>query len=92
MAKHSSATAHSETPHVLELSRTNTVMNALKQRALAVLNDESLDAQSRAVSADGSVRKLNGTERDREHGEALCLHSLRRVESLRNGRHSGSQP
>lgn len=49
MAKHSSATAHSETPHVLELSRTNTIMNALKQRAQAVLNDESLDAQSRAV-------------------------------------------
>lgn len=49
MAKHSSATAHSETPHVLELSRTNTIMNALKQRALAVLNDESLDAESRAV-------------------------------------------
>lgn len=49
MAKHSSATAHSETPHVLELSRTNTIMNALKQRALAVLHDESLDAQSRAI-------------------------------------------
>ena len=49
MAKHSSATAHSDTPHVLELSRTNTIMNALKQRALAVLHDESLDAQSRAI-------------------------------------------
>ena len=49
MAKHSTATAYSETPHVLELSRTNTIMNALKRRALAVLNDESLDAQSRAV-------------------------------------------
>lgn len=49
MAKHSSATAHSETPHVLELSRTNTIMNALKQRALAVLHDESLDAESREV-------------------------------------------
>lgn len=48
MAKHS-ATAHSDTPHVLELSRTNTIMNALKQRALAVLHDESLDAQSRAI-------------------------------------------
>lgn len=54
MAKHSSATAHSDTPHVpetsvLELSRTNTIINALKRRALAVLHDESLDAQSRAI-------------------------------------------
>lgn len=49
MAKHSSAAAHSETPHVLELSRTNTIMNALKRRAQAILNDESLDAQSRAI-------------------------------------------
>lgn len=49
MAKHSSATAHSETPHVLELSRTNTIMNALKRRAQAILNDESIDAQSRAI-------------------------------------------
>ena len=49
MAKHSSATAHSETPHVLELSRTNTIMNALKRRAQAVLNHPSLNAQSRAV-------------------------------------------
>lgn len=49
MAKHSSAIAQSETSHVLELSRTNTIMNALKRRAQAVLNDESLDAQSRAI-------------------------------------------
>ena len=49
MAKHSSATAQSETPHVLELSRTNTIMNALKRRAQAVLNDETIDAQSRAI-------------------------------------------
>lgn len=49
MAKHSSATAHSETPHVLQLSRTNTIMNALKRRAQAILNDESIDAQSRAI-------------------------------------------
>jgi hypothetical protein len=49
MAKHSSATGHAETSHVLELSRTNTIMNALKQRAQAVLNDPSLDEQSRAT-------------------------------------------
>jgi hypothetical protein len=49
MAKNSSARARRHTPHVLEISRTNTIMNALKRRALAVLNDESLDAQSRAI-------------------------------------------
>lgn len=49
MAKHSSVTVREDEPHVLEISRTNTIMNALKRRALAVLNDESLDAQSRAV-------------------------------------------
>ena len=49
MAKHSSATVREHEPHVLDLSRTNTIMNALKRRVLAVLNDESLDAQSRAV-------------------------------------------
>jgi hypothetical protein len=49
MANHSSATARSETPHVNQISRTNTIVNALKQRAQAVLNDKSIDAQSRAI-------------------------------------------
>jgi hypothetical protein len=49
MANHSSATAHSEKPHVNNTSRTNTIINALKQRAQAVLNDKSIDAQSRAI-------------------------------------------
>jgi hypothetical protein len=49
MAKHSSATAHCEKPHVLELSRTNTIMNALKQRARALVDDPALDEQSRAI-------------------------------------------
>ena len=47
MASHSSATARE--PHVNRISRTNTIVNALKQRAQAVLNDKSIDAQSRAV-------------------------------------------
>src|SRR5215203_6776830 len=38
-----------ETPHVNNTSRTNTIVNALKQRAQAVLNDKSIDAQSRAI-------------------------------------------
>ena len=44
MASHSSAT-----PHVNRTSRTNTIINALKQRAQSVLNDRSIDAQSRAI-------------------------------------------
>ena len=49
MANDSSATLREHTPHVNQTSRTNTIMNALKRRAQAVLNDESIDAQSRAI-------------------------------------------
>ena len=48
MANHSSATVR-ETPHVNETSRTNTIVNALKQRAQAVLTDRSIDPESRAI-------------------------------------------
>jgi len=48
MANHSSATVRSEKPHVNRTTTTNTIMNALKERAQAVLNDESIDEQSRA--------------------------------------------
>ncbi len=49
MASHSSATVREETPHVNRTSRTNTIINALKRRAQAVLNDTSIDPQSRAI-------------------------------------------
>ena len=49
MASHSSASTREHTPHVNQTSRTNTIMNALKRRAEAVLNDTSIDAQSRAI-------------------------------------------
>ena len=45
---HSSVTVR-ETPHVNQTSRTNTIVNALKRRAQAVLNDTSIDARSRAI-------------------------------------------
>ena len=48
MATHVSATMR-ETPHVTQTSRTNTIVNALKRRAQAVLNDRSIDAQTRAI-------------------------------------------
>jgi hypothetical protein len=49
MANHSSVTTRGEAPHVNRTSRTNTIVNALKERALAVLNDSSIDSQSRAI-------------------------------------------
>lgn len=48
MATHTSATVR-ETPHATKTSRTNTIMNALTRRAQAVLNDNSIDPQSRAI-------------------------------------------
>lgn len=39
----------SETPHANQTARTNTIINVLKQRAQAVLNDRSIDPQSRAI-------------------------------------------
>ncbi len=48
MTTHSSATVR-ETPHVNQTPTTNTIVNALRQRAQAVVNDRSIDAQSRAI-------------------------------------------
>ena len=45
MTTHSSATTRE--PHVNRTTRTATIIDVLKQRALAVLNDESIDAQAR---------------------------------------------
>jgi hypothetical protein len=49
MATHVSATMREATPHVNQTSRTNTIVNALKRRAQAILNDRSIDAQTRAI-------------------------------------------
>ena len=48
MAQNSSATRE-ETPHVNQTTRTATIINALKQRAQTVLNDKSIDPQTRAI-------------------------------------------
>lgn len=48
MANHSSAPVR-ETPHANQTTRTHTTINALKERAQAVLNDRSIDPQSRAI-------------------------------------------
>jgi hypothetical protein len=49
MTTHSSATARLETPHRNRTTRTKTIVDALTRRAQAVLNDKSIDAQSRAI-------------------------------------------
>ena len=49
MTNHSSATVREHTSHANQTSTTNTIGNALKRRAQAVLNDKSIDPQSRAI-------------------------------------------
>jgi len=48
MANHGSANVR-ETPHVNQTSRTNAFINAVKERAQAVVNDRLIDARSRAI-------------------------------------------
>src|SRR5829696_3033989 len=49
MASHSSAPVREQAPHVNQTTRTATIINALKRRAQAVLNDASIDPHSRAI-------------------------------------------
>jgi len=49
MTSNTSASVRVETPHGNRTTRTNTILNALKRRAQAVLNDTSIDTQSRAI-------------------------------------------
>ena len=49
MTSYTSASVRVETPHGNRTTRTNTIMNALKGRAQTVLNDTSIDPQSRAI-------------------------------------------
>ena len=80
----SSATTRQATSHVNRTTRTATIIDALKQRAQAVLNDESLDDQGRAIlrhaleTNDPWLAKLVGREdageddSSREKVEALA--------------------
>ena len=47
MANHSSASMRE--PHATRTTRTNAILNALTRRAQAVLNDKTIDPQSRAI-------------------------------------------
>src|ERR1044071_5528967 len=48
MTNHSSAGVR-EIPHGTRTTRTNTIIDALRQRAQAVLNDRTIDPQCRAI-------------------------------------------
>jgi len=74
MANHSSASMR-QIPHSNRLSRTNAIMNALVRRAQTVLNDESIDPQSRAVIRYAMERNdpcLARLVRRADAGEALA--------------------
>lgn len=49
MVTDTSATVREEAPHANQITRTATILNALKRRAQAVLNDSSIDPESRAI-------------------------------------------
>ena len=49
MTTDSSATVREEAPHTDQITRTATILNDLKRRAQAVVNDTSIDSQSRAI-------------------------------------------
>ena len=49
MTSHSSVTVREDTPHIPETSRTTSISEALKRRAQSVINDRSIDAESRGL-------------------------------------------
>ena len=68
MVNDSSANPRRKAPHV-NRTRTNTTMNALTQRARTILNDSSLDPESRAI-----IRKEEETNREKIEAlaEIIC--------------------
>ena len=49
MASHSSARVREHTSHANRETRTSTIINALKRRAQAVVDDRTIDPQNRAI-------------------------------------------
>ena len=75
MTSHSSATVREETPHVTETSRTTTITDALRRRAQSVINDRSIDADSRALvryALEINDPCLAELVRRADAGESLC--------------------
>jgi len=83
MATDSSATTREHTPHVNRTTRTNTIINALKRRAQAVLKDKSIDVESRAIlryALETNDPWLAELVRRAEAGEDI-VNSLRTIEN-----------
>lgn len=79
MANHSSATVRE--PHATRTSRTNTIINALKRRAQAVVNDKSIDPRSRAIlryALEVNDPWLARLVRRADAGESIAIHSISR--------------
>ena len=75
MANDSSATVCHEAPHTNRTTRTATIMDALKRRAQAVLNDTSIDPQSRVIiryAMEINDPWLAELVRRADAGETLC--------------------
>lgn len=49
MATHGNATVREQAPHANRTTRTNAILSTLKRRAQAILNDRSIDAESRVI-------------------------------------------
>ena len=79
MANHSSATVREHTSHANQTSRTNSIDNALKRRAQSVVNDKSIDPQSRAIvryALEINDPWLAELVRRADDGEAIVKESL----------------
>ena len=79
MANHSSATVREHTSHANQTSRTNSIDNALKRRAQTVVNDKSIDPQSRAIvryALEINDPWLAELVRRADDGEAIVKESL----------------
>jgi len=94
MANHGSATVREATPHATQTTHANQttrtkviVLNTLTQRAQAVLNDKSIDSESRAIIRYGLevndpwlgdlVRRVESGERI---GEAFDFSEIDKVD------------
>ena len=74
MTTHTSATTLEEAPHVTETTRTTTIGATLRRRAQALINDRSIDAESRALIRYGLEINdpcLAGLVRRADAGESI---------------------
>ena len=86
MANDTSATVRREAPHTNRTTRTATITNALTRRAQDVLNDTSIDPQSRAIiryAMEINDPWLTELVRRAEAGKASSTRSISRKHTTR---------